>query len=376
MSRKRSNQGRGLALFAVLTALAVALRALFKRIRRNIKTREAREQEHTYLATTSDREHCDIEGLRYLAGALSPETLKEVTGEECLSPIRIYAGIRSGDTPEERVNWALDEMDVLDAWSRKVILVIAPTGRGYVHPIPMEVCEIAHRGDHAGVAIQYADDRSMRAIGKLDDGIQSHILLLNAIRERCLVLAQEGMHVPRIHVYGESMGAWASLEAMLDCDKLPDRALWVGSPRPVRVKTLKRVQRRIQSSEGYYLEGEGAPSGLTPYYSLVNGDDPIVHFEGMRTMVFPSRWARRNSKLWLPGLTWAKILLEIDAQTRPEHGVLGQSKHDYRGHMASTIPLVYGGQSLSTDQVQWLREREANRKRDFAFLYTLPVNSS
>ncbi len=373
-SHKRSHDSKRLVAYALFTALAVILRGAYKKIERQAKTNKARELSHAYLDTISDRSDCDIEGLRFLSGTLSAKALSDLTKDpSVIDSTRIYAGLACGKTPNERVEWALAEMDRLSAWEKKALLLIVPTGRGYVHGIPLETCEIAYRGNHAAIAVQYADDRSMRAITKLDDGISAHVLLLDAVFKKLAERKASDLSIPQVNVYGESMGAWGSLEAMIDVNHLPDRALWVGSPKPLWKKTIPRVKKKLANAGEVLTELNAAPITPVKYLALTNDDDPIAYFEGVKTAVIPTKWVWNKKKYWLPGITWAQLIIEMEAQTRPEKGVMGKAKHDYRGHMLQAIPQVFGGETLTAKEVLWLTEREATRHQIFKFLYTLPI---
>ena len=53
--------------------------------------------------------------------------------EPVAAPIAIFVGLDNAPTVVERVDLALAEMDRTDAWSRSLIMLISPTGTGYVN---------------------------------------------------------------------------------------------------------------------------------------------------------------------------------------------------------------------------------------------------
>lgn len=71
-------------------------------------------------------------------------------------PLRVYIGINSADTPEDRAALALEELKRVGAFDRSVLLLITPTGTGWVDPAGMDTVEYLHRGDVASVAVQYS----------------------------------------------------------------------------------------------------------------------------------------------------------------------------------------------------------------------------
>ena len=62
------------------------------------------------------------------------------------SPIQVFVGLDSAPTPAERVDLALAEMDRTDAWSRSVLLLISPTGTGYVNYVATACVQYLTRG--------------------------------------------------------------------------------------------------------------------------------------------------------------------------------------------------------------------------------------
>ena len=48
-------------------------------------------------------------------------------------PVQVFVGLDSAATPAERVELAIAEMDRTDAWSRSMLMLVSPTGTGYVN---------------------------------------------------------------------------------------------------------------------------------------------------------------------------------------------------------------------------------------------------
>jgi uncharacterized membrane protein len=51
-----------------------------------------------------------------------------------IEPIRVYVGLKSADTVEERVDLAMAELDRTNAWDRDIIAVYTTTGTGWIDP--------------------------------------------------------------------------------------------------------------------------------------------------------------------------------------------------------------------------------------------------
>ena len=62
----------------------------------------------------------------------------------------------SADTPEARAKLALEELKRVGGFERSVLIVVTPTGTGWIDPAAMNSVEYLHSGDVASVALQYS----------------------------------------------------------------------------------------------------------------------------------------------------------------------------------------------------------------------------
>src|SRR5690606_35093432 len=95
-------------------------------------------------------------GREFLASGPSAADIQALTHRSAQEPIRVYVGLRSAETPAARARLALEELIRVDAFSRSVLVVITPTGTGWVDPSAMDALEYLHDGDVASVAMQYS----------------------------------------------------------------------------------------------------------------------------------------------------------------------------------------------------------------------------
>ena len=148
-------------------------------------------------------------------------------------PVLIYVGLDSAPTVRERVDLALAEMDRTGAWDRSLLMLISPTGTGYVNYCATAAATYLTRGDIAMVTMQYSKRPSPLSLFKIDDAREQNRLLWLAITAR---LRERGASGPRVVVFGESLGAHTSQDVLLHWGTLGaqalgiDRALWVGTP--------------------------------------------------------------------------------------------------------------------------------------------------
>lgn len=176
------------------------------------------------------------QGRAFVAAAPAVSKLEDFAEDSVTDPVRVYVGLRSAGTVEERVSLAIQEMDRTGAFDRHVILMLAPTGTGWVDPYSVAPMELMYGGDTAAVAVQYSNLPSWVLLaGNQDLAVETQQKLLAAIRERLDRLDAE--HRPQLVLYGQSLGSFgqeAAFENFEEVVKLTDGALWVGPPRANR----------------------------------------------------------------------------------------------------------------------------------------------
>src|SRR6185503_10218412 len=107
---------------------------------------------------------------------------------------------------------AVRELDAGGAFERSAILLVVPTGSGWVDPAGVGAAEYLYGGDIASVAVQYDDVPSWVAYLRGTRRARlTAAALLGAVRER--VDRQPAAHRPKVLVFGESLGATAALTA-------------------------------------------------------------------------------------------------------------------------------------------------------------------
>jgi len=150
------------------------------------------------------------------------------------SPIQVFVGLDSAPSPAERVELALAEMDRTGAWSRSVLMLISPTGTGYVNYVATACVQYLTRGDVASVTLQYSKRPSPLSLGKVKDAREQNRLLWLRIFQRVRAMPLEQR--PKVVLFGESLGALTSQEVLIGWGTLGlqalgiDRALWIGTP--------------------------------------------------------------------------------------------------------------------------------------------------
>ncbi|MBO0738427.1 MAG: alpha/beta-hydrolase family protein, partial [Alphaproteobacteria bacterium] len=176
-------------------------------------------------------------GREFITSGPTREEISAFSGRPALAPVRVYAGLRSGDTPEARARLALEELKRVGGFQRSVLIVVTPTGTGWVDPAALDSVEYLHDGDVASVALQYSYLASWLYL-LVDPGYSADAAraLFKEIYGFWITLPKDSR--PRLYLQGISLGAKNSerstdlIEVMGDPF---DGALWSGPPYSSRL---------------------------------------------------------------------------------------------------------------------------------------------
>jgi uncharacterized membrane protein len=186
-----------------------------------------------------DWDDLGFQGRGFVGTGPTAADIAEFTGAPALDPIRAYVGLRSADSLDERVELAVDELERTGAFERSVLVVVTPTGTGWVNPDAARSIEFMHGGDTAIVSVQYSFLPSWVAF-LLDTESPPELgtALFGAVHEAWA--ARPADDRPTLVVYGESLGSFGG-EAPFSADgvepsieEMTERAdalVWVGPTR-------------------------------------------------------------------------------------------------------------------------------------------------
>lgn len=243
-------------------------------------------------------------GRGFIAGGPTRADLQAFFGEEVETPIRVYVGLNSAETIAERARLALDELERVEAFERSVLVIVTPTGTGWVDPGAVDTLEYLHRGDVASVAVQYSYLESMFALLlEPERGAETAQTLFTSVYDRWTRRGRGNR--PALYLHGLSLGALHSDASFSVYDVMRDPfqgALWSGPP--FRSETWAwATARRVPGSPAWLprfrdgtvirftdqqerLELPGVPWGPLRIAFLQYASDPITFFE-------PTMWYRR-----------------------------------------------------------------------------------
>jgi uncharacterized membrane protein len=300
------------------------------------------------------------QGRRFVTDVVTPELITEVTGEPGTAhPIRVYVGFNSEPLYQTgRAELALAELERTGAFDRSVLLLVSPTGTGWVDQTMVETAEFLTRGDIATCCIQYGRYPSFLSVQKVALGQGQFRLLLWGIRQRLAERPPERR--PRVVVFGESLGAWTSSDVVMfqgieGFDHYGiDRALWVGLP------WLAKWSRSGMARGASALVPEGTVAVFDNHKQLQalneeqrarlravilsHDNDPIAVL-GPELLIQRPWWlADRkrgrgvpDSMHWRPLITFVQTAMDAANAMVSVPGSFGSFGHDYRADMARFV---------------------------------------
>lgn len=171
-------------------------------------------------------------GREFVASGPTAGQIGAFLGREALEPIRVYAGLNSADTPQDRARLVLEELKRVGAFGRSALVVVTPTGTGWVDPAAMDTLEYLHGGDVASAAIQYSYLASwLSLLVEPGYGGEASRALFHEVYGYWTTLPKDRR--PKLYLYGLSLGAMNSERSNELFEVLGDPyqgALWSGPP--------------------------------------------------------------------------------------------------------------------------------------------------
>ncbi|MFE3291718.1 alpha/beta hydrolase [Rhodococcus sp. NPDC059234] len=200
-----------------------------------------------------------FEGRNFVSRGLDAQQLSQANGAPAKEPIRVYAGLASAPTVDERMDLLVDELERTGAFERKVLVIIPTTGTGWVNPTAAQAMELVHNGDSALVAAQYSYLPSwISFLADREKAAEAGKRLIDSVHERWLTKPPQTR--PKLYVYGESLGVQSgegAFDGLADIRNTVDGVLWVGPPNS-NVLWRQLVSRRDPGSpevEPVYSDG-------------------------------------------------------------------------------------------------------------------------
>ncbi|WLB51584.1 alpha/beta hydrolase [Bradyrhizobium sp. 521_C7_N1_3] len=171
-------------------------------------------------------------GRRFIASGPTATDISTVTERPARNPVRVYVGLGSRDTAQARARLALEELKRQHGFDRKILIVITPTGTGWIDPAAMDTVEYLHHGDVASVAMQYSYLNSpLSLLFQPEYGAEASRALFAEIYGYWTTLPKDKR--PKLYLHGLSLGAMNSEKSAELFETIGDPiagALWSGPP--------------------------------------------------------------------------------------------------------------------------------------------------
>jgi uncharacterized membrane protein len=274
-------------------------------------------------------------GREFVAAGPSAAAISAFTGRPARDPVRVYVGLRGADTARSRAKLALEELKRQGGFERAALIVITPTGTGWIDPAAMDTVEYLLDGDVASVAVQYSYLNSpLSLIFQPEYGAEAARALFAEIYGYWIALPRDAR--PKLYLHGLSLGAMNSEKSAELFEMIGDPvagALWSGPPFASRMWHSITENRNPGSPawlpefrDGRFVRfmnqngptvSANAPWGPMRVVYLQYASDPIVLFD-YRDAYRPPAWmqAPRGPDVspalrWYPLVTMLQLALDM-----------------------------------------------------------------
>jgi len=320
------------------------------------------------------------QGRAFISSGPTLEDLHGFFGDDVKAPIRVYVGLNSAETVDERSRLALAELERTGAFERSVLVVITPTGTGWVDPGAIDTVEYVHRGDIASVAVQYSYlESAFSLLVEPEHGEETAQQLFADVYGYWTKLPRDRR--PALYLQGLSLGSLnsdSSFEIHDVIGDLFDGALWSGPP--YRHETWRSAtERRVPGSPAWLprfrdgtvirftdqhdrLDMPGVPWGPLRIAFLQYASDPITFFDPSIAYRSPEWLEPPRGPDVTPELRWIPIVTMLQIVADMRAGAITPSGH---GHNFAPEHYVDAWVAL-TDPPRWSDDDTRRLKALFA----------
>ena len=310
----------------------------------------------------------DPDSQRFLAQATPSAAISTVMGDgPGKNPVRVAAGLHHASTAAERVRLTIEEAKRLHAFDRKLLVLQGQAGKT-VDGVPINAAEFFSHGDVATLTVQYSNQSSLVSIleGGTRQGAHTFEALLRGVNEELANRGKKGLSVPRVVIYGESLGAWTPQDALLNDSEASlfkpggphafDAALFSGTPGFSKLRmdwlgdghTGQHGAARQLANRQELANAQGLDKARV--FFLNHPDDPVTRVAWNLLWHKPADWPKR--RWWAPGLAFAWEVLKVPfAIKKSLAGSFGDRQHDYSLDLPAFVRKAYGFDAVSDAQL-------------------------
>ncbi|MFJ9078492.1 alpha/beta hydrolase [Streptomyces sp. NPDC102278] len=315
-----------------------------------------------------------VRGRDFVGGVSTRADIARFTGRDAKDPVRVYVGLRSAHSLDERARLAVSELERAGGFERDVLAVMGTTGTGWVSEQGSRPLEYLWFGDSALVAMQYSYLPGWVSVLAEDEAADASRALFTAVYDKWRTLPAETR--PKLLAYGESLGSYAMENALGGTLKgltsRTDGALFVGPTYANPLWKTLTAGRAPDSPSWRPVVGDGAqvrfaqvpsdyaiPAGPAPWTGprsvyLQNGSDPVVWWSPELAYRQPDWLDGPRARGVSPAMRWYPVLTfwQVACDLAGADGV-----PDGHGHRYAAMPTTAWAEI--TRPPGWTPERTA-----------------
>ncbi len=268
------------------------------------------------------------QGRLFVSSGPTADDLSAFFGTPTPAPLRIYVGLHSASSADERADLALRELIRAGGFERSILVLATPTGTGWIDPGALDTVEYLHRGDIASVAAQYSYLNSPLALlTEAAYGAEMAEAMFARIYGYWRSLPRDSR--PRLFLHGLSLGAFnsdLSFNLFDIIDDPFDGALWSGPPYRTETWRKATAQRnpgspawlptfrdgsvvRFANQQG--LQKVDSDWGHFRLVFLQHASDPITFFDPAMMWREPSWMQSPRGPDVTPDLRWFPVVTSL-----------------------------------------------------------------
>lgn len=328
-----------------------------------------------------------LQGRRHIGEVVTKEKINKAMGtQNALQPIRIYIGFESALTEKERVELAIAELHRTGAFDRAHLVIVSPTGTGYVNYVFSETVEYMSLGNCASITIQYSLRPSPLSLDQVPEGRDHFRMLINRVHQELKNRPKNKR--PKLSLFGESLGAWTSQDAFVNTGTYMLDALdiaasfWIGTPAGSKWAAQVLHEDRYDTDKsligefndfGQFKSLSTKEKNALRYVMVTHDDDPIPKFGGTLLLKEPT-WLKKENRMktptvpndmqWNSPRTFIHMLVDMKNALKPIPGQFVSVGHDYRADIADFVEAIFKFNITKTQRVSVDKAlREADKLR-------------
>lgn len=276
------------------------------------------------------------QGRNFVSRGPTLDELEAFHGEDARHPIRVYAGLRSGETIQDRADLVLAELLRTEAFDREVLVLATTTGTGFLEPSAVDSLEFLHKGDTAIAGVQYSYLPSwISLLADQEITRETSRVVFRTVHDHWLSLPDDER--PELYLYGLSLGSFgveSILSSVAVINSPVDGALMTGPPfvndlwntitdnrdegSPASLPVYDEGRTVRFTSRENALDEPVADWGATRVVYLQHASDPVTFFSPDLVVTRPD-WLKPGQRgpdvsermVFVPFVTAVQTLIDL-----------------------------------------------------------------